>query len=217
MQRAVRNRCERQRSLGYTGLGGALLLGLLVGCSSPIGLSSSTIGPEQTVLSYFQWLQAASAEAVQAELNSLATIKPVNQPLQEVKRALLLSRQPTSADNEAEAIALLSAITANPPSTLPDDYLSFARLWLQLVQERRQFQQLTRQLTESEAALASVRQNQEALESRYALLREVMDTQEQQNALLAQQNALMQQQIDALTNIEQQLVELDQNTTGAVP
>ncbi|MES2606222.1 MAG: hypothetical protein V4603_14910, partial [Pseudomonadota bacterium] len=65
-----------------------LVLALLAGCSNPIGLSSSTIVPEQSAMTYFQWLQSASGDAMQAELRTLSRGNQASTQLRDIKRGL---------------------------------------------------------------------------------------------------------------------------------
>lgn len=196
-----------------------LLLVVLASCSSPVGLSSSTIVPEQSALTYFQWLQSASGDAIQAELRSLSRSNPVNPPLRDVKRGLLLSLRPNAtAVDVAEAIRVLTTITnADSHGNLPADYLVLAGLWLQVLQERGDLREYVVRQSDTQASLDSVRERYDDLEQRIELLTEQRNSLEKQNALLEQQNKLMQQQIDALTIIEQQLVEQDQGEAGPKP
>lgn len=196
---------------------GATLL-LLAACSNPVGLSSSTIVPEQSAMAYFQWLQAASGDAIQAELRSLSRANQ-NQQLRDIKRGLLLSSRPNAtATDLAEAVRVLTAVTtADSHRNLPDDYLVFATHWLQVLQERDDLRDYISRRSDAQASLEGLQERYDDLEHRFEVLTEMRNSLEKQNTLLEQQNKLMQQQIDALTIIEQQLVDQDQNQKGNAP
>jgi|GEM_PF-4053249 len=192
------------------------LLTALVACSNPVGLSSSTLVPEQSVLAYYQWMQSANPDAVAAELRSVSG-QGGRGGLQEIKRALLLSVPPDSgAAAEAEAVRLLAGVIDDAPSTaVPEDYRVFAAHWHDLLLLRRQLGESGSAQTSTQSSLDELRRTYDELEHRYEVMAAVMDSLEKQNGLLEQQNRLMQQQIDALTVIEQQLVERD--TAVAIP
>jgi len=186
------------------------LLAALASCTNPVGLASSTLVPEQPVLVYYEWLKSASPSAVELELRSIGSGTRAGGQ-QDVKRALLLSVPPTATEaDEAEAIRLLTAVAAQPASiNVAEDYRLFASHWLDMLQLRQQLREFGSEQDRSNATLDSLRQTYDELERRYEVLTSVMDSLEKQNALLAEQNKLMQQQIEALTAIEQQLVGQD--------
>lgn len=194
------------------------LLLALASCTNPVGLASSTLVPEQPVLVYYQWLKSASPDAVAMELRSIGSGSRAGGQ-QDVKRALLLSVPATATEaDEAEAVRLLTAVAAQPPSiTVSEDYRLFASHWLDMLQLRRQLREFGSAQDRSNATLDNLRQTYEELERRYEVLTSVMDSLEKQNALLEEQNRLMQQQIEALTAIEQQLVGQDLNGAGSAP
>jgi len=190
------------------------LLSLLMAsaCSNPLVLSSSTLVPEQSALAYFQWLHSASAEARNNELHNLAGLSAANQSLRDVKKALLLS-MPVDAPavDVAEAMRLLTAVSRNSNPALAEDYRIFAVHWLEELQRRGQLQQVLADKESLHAAQEELRKNYEELQNRFALQAGMVTSLESQKTLLEQQNRLMQKQIDALTVIEQQLVEQDRN------
>lgn len=194
------------------------LLATLAACTNPVGLSSSTLVPEQPVLVYYEWLKSANPEAVAMELRSIGTGARAGGQ-QDVKRALLLSVPATATEaDEAEAVRLLTAVAAQPPSiNVTEDYRLFAAHWLDMLQLRRQLREFGSAQDRSNARLDSLRQTYDELERRYEVLTSVMDSLEKQNALLEEQNKLMQQQIEALTAIEQQLVGQDLGGAANTP
>ncbi len=189
-----------------------LSLLLLSACSSPMVLSSSTLVPEQSALAYYQWLHSASAEARNNELHNLAGMGTSSQSLRDVKKALLLSMPVEApAADVAEAVRLLTAVARNPDPALAEDYRIFAGHWLEELQRRGQLQQVLAEKESLHAAQEALRKNHDDLQNRFALQSGVVTSLESQKNLLEQQNRLMQKQIDALTVIEQQLVEQDRN------
>ncbi len=194
------------------------LLAALTSCTNPVGLASSTLVPEQPVLVYYEWLKSASPAAVAIELRSMGSGARAGGQ-QDVKRALLLSVPATAtAADEAEAVRLLTAVAAQPASiNVAEDYRLFATHWLEMLQLRQQLRESGSQQDRSNASLDSLRQTYGELERRYEVLTTVMDSLERQNTLLAEQNKLMQQQIEALTAIEQQLVDQDLGGAASTP
>jgi hypothetical protein len=181
---------------------------LLSACSSPLGLSSSTLVPEQSAMAYYQWVHSASAEARSNELHNLAAMPASAQALRDVKKALLLSMPADAPDGDAaEAVRLLTAVARNPSPALAEDYRIFAGYWLEELQRRGQLQQVLAEKEVLRAAQEELGKNNAALQNRLALQAETLNSLESQKNLLEQQNRLMQKQIDALTIIEQQLVE----------
>ena len=212
-----------QRSKPRASIARALCVGLLgvmltSGCSNPVGLSSSTLVPEQSALTYFQWLQSASADAIQAEQRSLSRAA-ANPQLRDVKLGLLLSLRPnaTTEDTVEAEHLLTTVINADAHPNLPLDYQIFAEHWLQVLQQQVQLRESSDRQNNTQVSLEELRGRYDDLEHRFEVLTEVRNSLEKQNALLEQQNRLMQQQIDALTIIEQQLVEQDQGNAGNAP
>lgn len=187
-----------------------LLLAALAACSNPVGLASSTLVPEQSVLAYYEWMKSANPDAVAAELRSMSGLGGRG-ALQATKRALLLSVPPGAGEAaEAEALELLTGVIDQAPSTaLPEDYRVFAGHWRDMLLLRRQLRESGSTQNSTESTLEDLRQTYGDLERRYQMMSDMVDSMEKQNGLLEQQNRLMQQQIDALTVIEQQLVEQD--------
>jgi len=187
-----------------------LLLSTLVACSNPVGLSSSTLVPEQSVLAYYEWISSANPDAVAAELRSMGGLGGRG-ALQEIKRAMLLSVPPQAGKAaQDEARRLLEDVIDDAPSTaLPEDYRVFARHWHSMLLQREQLREFGSTQSSTQSSLDDLQQSYDDLERRYEVLTKLMDSLEKQNVLLEQQNHLMQQQIDALTVIEQQLVEQD--------
>ncbi len=193
-----------------------LSLLLLSACSNPVGLASSTLVPEQPALAYYQWVNSASVEARTNELQNLATMPTANPALRDVKKALLLSIKPDAQTSDvAEAQRLLSAVTRNAPPALAEDYRIFASHWLEELQRRGQLQQVLAERESLRAAQEVLSKNYNELQNRLALQTETVNSLESQKTLLEQQNRLMQKQIDALTVIEQQLVEQDRQGKGS--
>jgi len=202
---------------GRAGLAGFMTSVLLLSaCSSPLGLSSSTLVPEQSAMAYYQWVHSASNDARSNELNNLAAMPATAQALRDVKKALLLSMPADAPGSEvAEAEHLLTAVVRNPSPALAEDYRILASIWLEELQRRAQLQQVLAERETLRAAQEELRRNFSELQNRSALQAETMNSLETQKTLLEQQNRLMQKQIDALTIIEQQLVEQERGGNGS--
>ena len=202
-----------------TGIAGFMTGGLLLllsACSSPLGLSSSTLVPEQSAMAYYQWVHSASNEARSNEALNLAAMPATAQALRDVKKSLLLSMPPDATGGEvAEAVRLLTLVARNPSPALPEDYRNFASLWLEELQRRAQLQQVLAERDVLRATQEELRKNYTELQNRLALQAETLKSLESQKSLLEQQNRLMQKQIDALTIIEQQLVEQERVGNGS--
>jgi hypothetical protein len=188
------------------------MLLLVTACSSPVGLSSSTLVPEQSALAYYQWLRSASNDAVATELRILRA-QSQTQPLRDVKLALLTS---LSADSEVEvqneAARLLTEAVRLGGTSLPEDYRLLAAYWIDVLAQRGELRKLQVQLQQGAETLERLRQEHTVLEQSYAVQTETVNSLQAQKALLEQHNRIMQKQIDALTAIEQQLVEQDQRS-----
>lgn len=190
----------------------ACALCTLVACTSPAVLSTGSVAPEQSVLAYYEWLQSASPSALETELGVLNRGASSNQLQHDVKLALLLSAQGLNdVAMEEQALRLLESIDNNGArENLPVDYRIFAGHWLAYLQQRQKLRDFSKVQQNSEQMLQQLENTYHDLEQRYSRLSQVMNSLEKQNDLLAQQNKLMQQQLDALTVIEQQLVEREQ-------
>jgi septal ring factor EnvC (AmiA/AmiB activator) len=166
--------------------------------------------PEQSALAYYQWLRSASTDAAATELRLLrAQARP--QPLRDVKLALLTSLSAESdVDTQNEAARVLTEAVRLGGISLPEDYRLLAAYWIDVLAQRAELRKLQVQLQQSAAALETLKQERAALEQSYAVQTETVNSLQSQKALLEQHNRVMQKQIDALTAIEQQLVEQDQ-------
>lgn len=199
---------ENCRNQIMTRAAGAFCLLLLLGaCSNPVGLTSSTMVPEQEALTYFQWLRLASKDALGVEQAQLQ--RTPSQPLRDIKLALLLTiEDETAATQQQQAEQLLTAALTRV-TLLPEDYRVLAQHWLEVLQLRTQLQQVAAMQRQTDAELAAVRRQLGALEQSHAIQTETVNSLQAQKTLLEQQNRLMQKQIESITAIEQQLVEQD--------
>ena len=192
-------------------LGVLVLLLALVGCSSPVVFTTSSLAPEQDALAYFQWIRGASADAREAELAALRAAVPVNPVQQQAKLAMLLSVPATASESAlAEAAALLRGIQAagnDGGPGLPADYQLFTTLWLDLLAVRVDLQQLGSEQQRSLSALQSAEDRLAELQQRYELLSATLVSQQRDNEELRQRNAVIQGQLDALNGIERQLIQ----------
>jgi hypothetical protein len=192
-------------------LGVLALLVALVGCSSPVVFTTSSLAPEQEALAYFQWIRGASADARAAELAALRAAVPVNPAQQQAKLAMLLSvpaAAPAAALAEAsELLRGLQAAGNDEGPGLPADYQLFTTLWLDLLAVRVELQQLGSEQQRTVSAVQSAEDRLAELQQRYDLLSATLVSQQRDNEELRQRNAVIQGQLDALNGIERQLIQ----------
>jgi hypothetical protein len=196
-----------------------LLCVALTACNSPVGFATSEVSTEQSALSYYAWLQQASAEAITAEQAKLSAVVTPVPPQQLVKQAMLLTMADTaSAEQLAQAQQLLEQAQALPVVAAPGgmstnmanlatEYQLFGQHWRKVL-ELRQARQLL--IQQGEAQLLAINQaqtSQEELQQRYNLLSNTLVQRERQVTELQQRLEVLQKQLNALTGIEQQLVE----------
>jgi hypothetical protein len=140
-------------------------------------------------LSYYAWIESADKATLDQERSRLTEQADIGNPaINLIQRALFYS-VPADADdsNVGSAMELLSvALQDTPdsaaPSALQSEYTAFARIWLDLLEQQRNYQ--------------SARLNQQSDKD---LIRE-----------LSVKVDRLEQQIQALTTIEQRLMEREQ-------
>lgn len=141
-----------------------------------------------TPLDYYEWARAANAEELLAERARLSSRLQAAAPADEavidtVHLGILMSVSAiASRESETEAKALLSALDTASFDADSHDYLVFADLLLNHLEQREKVGELTRHLVTSREELEKLERN----------------------------NAQLQQKIDALTRIEEQLIEREQ-------
>lgn len=145
-----------------------------------------------TPLDYYQWAQAAAPEELMAERLRLASPRRSAIPVVDaVHLGILLSLSAfASPETDREAMALLDTVAEVPDAdTSSRDYAIFADLLLSHLQQREALRDATSSVVET---------------------REELETAERTNDQL-------QEKIEALTSIEQQLIEREQEQEQQEP
>lgn len=139
---------------------------------------------EVTPLDYYAWAQGAPMEELYAEqLRLIAPGPDANALVDKVHLGILMSVSAiASRDSEREAMALLQTIDPTSIDDASRDYAVFADFLLNHLEQRK----------ELHAATSDIVTSREKLEA------------------LQHSNAQLQQKIDALTRIEEQLIEREQ-------
>lgn len=140
-------------------------------------------------LAYFAWLESADQDALDREQARLSAPSDNHNPrITLVQRALLYS-VPPGANNDSHGdarellmVALQETETDASPSSLQEEYTAFARIWLALLEQKHQYQ--------------SAQANQLSDQDRIRELSVKVDR--------------LEKQIEALTTIEQRLIEREQ-------
>ncbi|MDY6982641.1 MAG: hypothetical protein SV422_06105 [Pseudomonadota bacterium] len=147
---------------------------------TPVPAASDQITP----LDYYAWAQAAPAEELYAEQLQLSLPDPeANALIDKVHLGILMSVSAiASRDSEREAMELLQTIDAANVDDASRGYAVFADFLLNHLEQRKELR----------AATTNVATSREELET------------------LQHSNAQLQQKIDALTRIEEQLIEREQ-------
>lgn len=164
----------------------AIVVMTLSGCSAGWNLIPPTGPASYDPLAYHVWLEAASPGQIAAERNRLEQ-DDVPGTIDSVQLALMLSHPRTgSAATRQQAISLLEQVetgVAESAANRVAEYRDFAGIWLRMLRARQGE-------TEAREALADSEAQWRELEAR---------------------NRQLQSQIEALTNIEQQLIEREQS------
>ena len=147
---------------------------------TPVPATSDDTSP----LDYYAWAQTAPPDELYAEHLRLSAPGPdANALVDKVHLGILMSMSAiASPDSEREAIAVLESIDAANVDESSRDYAAFAAFLLNHLEQR----------AELRAATSDAATNREALEA------------------LQRNNAQLQQKIDALTKIEEQIIEREQ-------
>ena len=153
--------------------------------SGPLFLPAADTPENYSVHAYYNWLDSADTEEIDTERVRLESEE--RDLTRDVQLALVYSVPETaSIEQEQQAIELLS--TLEPPGGVRfgvrGAYSDFARIWRDVLQQRQALRN-----TETELV--------EALKI--------------QNRQLQEESRRLQEQIDALTTIEQQLIEREQS------
>jgi hypothetical protein len=178
---------------------GVLLCAALTACNSPVSFATSEVSTEQSALSYYAWLQQASAEAITAEQAKLSAVVTPVPPQQLVKQAMLLTMAETAtAEQFIQAQQLLQQAT---------EYQLFGQHWSKVLELRQARLLLIQQGDAQLVAINQAQTSQAELQQRYNLLSNTLVQRERQVTELQQRLDVLQKQLNALTGIEQQLVE----------
>lgn len=194
---------------------GALAVACLIlsHCNSAISVSYIPPATTDSAHDYYQKMRSLSATEQHDELQNLqSALTQNNNPTNAIKMATLLSwRENTDVTELSAAVAMLQqTLTSQHSEQISTDYRVLAEQLLELLQQRLELHEITLSLHQTRSSLEQMQSAYGQLDERYLGLARVLASLEQQNSLLARQNVLMQQQIEALTVIEQQLAEREQ-------
>jgi predicted nucleic acid-binding protein len=193
-----------------------MLVAVMTGCAGTASIPLQ-LTRYRSVLDYYAWVAAADTEALNGELDQLqatAASDPGNTE-NAVRMALVLGTR-NEADDRQQALDLLHAVAENPP-LLPvtgSEYLILGQLWADYLQTG------TSLVAEQDAHLHAMAELQKQKRDYEALLQqilqqdEVLSTMQRNSRLLENQNSLLQQQLEALTDIEQQLMDRGSEDDG---
>ena len=205
------------------GLAALMLLAALAGCASapPDGSAGTSPAAEAPVrepadygpLEYYAWLSSAPPAAAEAELARLeGNWWWRNTLVDRVQHALVLSASTLAGDaGRRQALELLDGVAKAPAAGGRDaEYRQFAAIWRSVLVLRDNLtvaslalRRAREDLRETDASLQQVREAfKDALESREGHARQIQELETQIRSL--------KKQIEALTTIEQQLIEREQ-------
>ncbi|HEY0962110.1 MAG TPA: hypothetical protein VGE69_07110 [Pseudomonadales bacterium] len=147
---------------------------------TPMPAADADISP----LDYYAWARAAPADELYAEQLRLSAPGPdADAIVDKVHLGILLSESAiASRESERDAVAILQSIDVTRIDDASRDYAAFAAFLLSHLQQREELR----------AATTNMAAGREELET------------------LQRNNAQLQQKIDALTKIEEQLIEREQ-------
>lgn len=140
--------------------------------------------PETSPLDYYAWAQTAPPDELYAEHLRLSAPEPdANALVDKVHLGILMSVSAiASPDSEREAFAVLESIDVANVDETSRDYAAFAAFLLNYLEQRAELRAATSDAVTSREALEALQRN----------------------------NAQLQQKIDALTKIEEQIIEREQ-------
>ena len=186
---------------------------LVSACSSGLSLSYTPPTSEETAFDYYQKIKTLTSEELALEQSRIEEDRLINDSaVNTVKLAILLGwEEQAEANAETLAINLLENLQAGVQrETMSVDYKIFSDHWLELLRQRQKMREFTILYQQTLDAQMELQTAYSQLDEKYLGLARILASMEEQNTLLARQNVLMQQQIEALTIIEQQLAEREQ-------
>jgi hypothetical protein len=192
-----------------------LVLLTLVGCESSNSIPMQ-LTRNQSALDYYAWLTQATPVAIASERALLQESPATSRPLEDqVRLALILGIQDNPEDRQ-QAQQLLAAVSANPPLLLPlqDEYRILGQLWSRYLLMQDQLAAQTSRQQALTTELQQQRQDYEQLLLQILQQDEVLATMQQNSRLLEDHNILLQQQLEALTEIEEELMDRGQAGNG---
>lgn len=166
------------------------MLFILTGCAEFGQVQQTTnTTTAKPPLAYFAWLESADTTSLAQEHSRLTNQTDIRQPeINLIQRALLYSVPINSSDRDPEAaiemlsLALRDTSDMATPGSMREEYNAFARIWLTLLEQQQNYK------------TAQANQN-----SDQHLIKE-----------LSVKVDRLEQQIEALTTIEQRLIEREQ-------
>lgn len=182
-------------------------------CSSGISLTFTPPTEAESVFDYYHKVQSMTSEQYAVEQAQIEQeLQSSDLASSKIKLAVLLGKTTDSLpENELRAINLLESVkSGTATASLSTDYQVFAGHWLEMLRQRQKARELSALQQQSLTTLQELQSAYSQLDERYLGLARLIASLERQNQLLANQNLLMQQQIEALTVIEQQLAEREQ-------
>jgi hypothetical protein len=202
--------------LKYRYLLPTLLLATVTGCAGTTSIPLQ-LTRYRSALDYYAWVVAAGTEDLDEELIQLqadAATVPVD-AVNSVRMALVLGTRNQTGDRQ-QAIDLLQTVEDNTPvlPVMNSEYEILAQLWSDYLQTGAALATGQDQLLATQEELQRQQQDKEALLQEILQQDEVLATTQRNTRLLERQNSLLQQQLEALTDIEQQLMDRESEGDG---
>jgi hypothetical protein len=193
-----------------------LLLATVTGCAGTASIPLQ-LTRYRSALDYYAWVVAAGTEDLDDELSQLqaeATTAPVD-TVNAVRTALVLGARNQAGDRQL-ALDLLQKVEDNSPvlPVMDSEYEVLAHLWSDYLQTGAALATEQDQRLATQDELQQQQQDKEALLQQILQQDEVLATTQRNSRLLERQNSLLQQQLEALTDIEQQLMTRESEGDG---
>lgn len=169
--------------------------------------------PMESVLGYYQRMVISDQEARTAEIHMLSG---QGSSMSNTVKLALLTGMDGDRQDIAQAINLLSGLPGSDggDQLQEGEYRQFGIFWLQYLQTLRSLQVFSEQLGTSQEAYRNMMTAYEGLLVQTLRQDELLAGMQRNTLLLEKQNSLLLQQLQALTAIEQQLVENEQAEPG---
>lgn len=204
------------------GVAALMLLAALAGCAAappgaaenpPVAEAPALAPADYRPLEYYAWLSSAASAEVEAELARLeGSWWWRNTLVERVQHAMVLSASALAGDaGRRQALELLDGVAKAPADGEREaEYRQFAAIWRSVLVLRDNLavaslalRRAREDMRETDASLQQVREAfKDALESREGHARQIHELETQIQSL--------KKQIEALTTIEQQLIEREQ-------